>query len=285
MSEQTPGPVGYIEITPRGLVRAKRNRFDFIRSLGTYLSQAVFLAKSTLAERTFGRSLGALWLILEPILQSVVLFLILSFVFSIRGTDVSFLSIYLSIALWRPTLNLISIAPTLLTSRATILQQTNFPVVLILLESVCVELAIFAINLIIVLALLLWSGWLPSLPWLLFPFVFVVQVLFTLAVVMAVMGIGTLVRDISAVVANATTVLFYASPILYGMEQIPEPWRSVLYVVNPLTHIIPAYRAIFIEGTVPALWPLLIVGAVSVAVVVLELRVLETARHRFYQFL
>jgi ABC-type polysaccharide/polyol phosphate export permease len=81
------------------------------------------------------------------------------------------------------------------------------------------------------------------------------------------------------------TIVFYASPIVYSMERIPEPWRSILYAVNPLTHIIPAYRMIFIDGVVPPLMPLLIVAAVAALVVALEIRVLETARHRFYQFL
>src|SRR3954469_5919601 len=100
---------GIVEITPRGLSRTGHRRYR-AKSLATYLSQAFHLAKWSLRERTFGRMLGTLWLILEPILQSIVLFLILAFVFSIRGTDVSFLSIYLSITLWRPTLNLITMA-------------------------------------------------------------------------------------------------------------------------------------------------------------------------------
>jgi len=275
---------GVVEITPRGLSRIGHRRYH-VKSLATYLSQAFYLAKWSLRERTFGRMLGTLWLILEPILQSVVLFLILAFVFSIRGTDVSFLSIYLSITLWRPTLNLITMAPSLLTSRSTILQQTNFPIVLILLEVVCVETAIFAINFLIVLALLFWSGRTPALTWLLFPLILTVQLLLTMAVTIAVMGIGTLVRDTSALVSAAMSVIFYGSPILYGMERIPEPWRSVLYFINPLTHIIPAYRTIFIDNTVPSLTPIAIIGVISMLVIVLELRILETARHRFYQFL
>jgi lipopolysaccharide transport system permease protein len=285
MTERSQLPDGYIEITPGRFSRTRHKPFELLLNLGTYVRQAAFLARATLAERTFGRSLGALWLVLDPVLQSAVLFFILSFVFSIRGSDVSFLSIYLSVVFWRPTLNLISMAPTLLTSRATILQQTNFPIVLILLETIFVELVMFAINLSIVVALLFWSGRPPGVAWLLLPIPFAVQLIFTLAVMIGVTGIGTLIRDVSALVAAAMTVVFYASPILYNMDRIPEPWRTLLYAVNPLTHIIPTYRTILIDNAVPVLWPLLIVAVVSAAVVALELRVLETARHRFYQFL
>ena len=285
MGDEPTGRDGYIEITPRGISRSTHYRLYQIKNVRTYLSQAVYLAKWSLTERTFGRTLGTLWLVLEPIFQSIVLFLILSFVFNIRGTDVSFLSIYLSIALWRPTLNLVTGASTLLTSRSTILQQTNFPVVLILLEAACVELAIFSINLLIALALVVGSGRIPTLLWLLFPLVLIVQILFTMAVTIAVMGVGTLVRDTSSLVATGMTVVFYGSPILYGMDRIPEPWRSLLFFINPLTHIIPAYRAIFIDNSMFPLWPIITIGALSIVAIILELRILETARHRFYQFL
>jgi ABC-type polysaccharide/polyol phosphate export permease len=275
----------YIDITPDGLKRVGRSPFEELRKLKTYLLQAAHLTRWSLSERTFGRVLGAVWIVLDPILQAFVLFMILSVVFNIRGSDVSFLAIFMTVTLWRPTLNLISIGPALLVGRAALLQQTNFPIILILFETLGVELAILGLNVGIVGFLLVMAGKTPTLLWLLFPFVFIVQLLFTVALMMALMGIGTFVRDTAAIVAVFMNIVFYASPIVYGMERIAEPWRSILYVINPLTHIFPAYRAIFIDFTMPHLLPLVLIGVLSVIAILLQLRVLETLRHRFYQYL
>lgn len=284
-SKSDAAPYPYLDITPEGLKRVGHRPFADLHKVRVYAAQAAHLTRWSLSERTFGRFLGAIWIALDPILQAIVLFVILSVVFNIKGSDVSFLAIFMSVTLWRPTLNLISIAPGILVGRASLLQQTNFPVILILFEVLGVELAITALNIGIVTVLLLLAGKLPTLLWLLFPFIFVVQLLFTIALMIALMGIGTFVRDTTAIVAVVMNIVFYASPIVYGMERIAEPYRSVLYVINPLTHILPAYRDIFINGTMPRLLPLVMIGIVSVIAILAQLHVLETVRHRFYQYL
>jgi ABC-type polysaccharide/polyol phosphate export permease len=286
---KTPGApagdaIGWIEITPKGIKRLGRNPFDQIGKIAVFAKQAAYLAGWTMTERTFGRFLGAAWIVLDPTLQAIVLFLTLSWIFNIRGDDVSFLSIYLSVTLWRPTLNLVTIAPALLVSRATILQQTNFPVLLILLETVIYELYLVGLNFIIVAILLLFAGKLNPL-WGLLPFTFSVQILFTLALMILLMRIGTVVRDTAPIVSVIMNIVFYASPIVYGMERIGEPYRTVLYWINPLTHIMPAHRDIMVNGNLPPLLPLVVITIVSLVVIMLQLRTLESARHRFYQFL
>jgi hypothetical protein len=47
----------------------------------------------------------------------------------------------------------------------------------------------------------------------------------------------------------------------------------------------PAHRDVMVNGEWPALLPLAVIGLVSTVVIVLQLRSLESARHRFYQFL
>jgi lipopolysaccharide transport system permease protein len=284
-TKRETAPFPYIDITPDGLKRVGRSPFEDFFKLRIYMAQAAHLTRWSLSERTFGRFLGAIWIVLDPILQAVVLFVILSVVFDIKGSDVSFLAIFLSVTLWRPTLNLITIAPALLVGRASLLQQTNFPVILILFEMLGVELTVLGLNAGIVAFLLIMAGKLPTFLWLLFPFIFIVQMLFTVALMLTLMAVGTFVRDTAAIVAVAMNIVFYASPIVYGMERIPEPWRSMLYVINPLSHIIPAYRNIFIDGTMPTLWPLALIGVLSTVAILLQLRVLETIRHRFYQYL
>jgi lipopolysaccharide transport system permease protein len=59
-------------------------------------------------------------------------------------------------------------------------------------------------------------------------------------------------RDIRHMVAVGLSLLFYLSPIFYSIDSVPEAYRSIISV-NPITHLLDAYRAILIEGRLPDL--------------------------------
>jgi ABC-2 type transport system permease protein len=56
--------------------------------------------------------------------------------------------------------------------------------------------------------------------------------------------VGALVTDTTNFVRLATRLGFYASPIFYGLADVPERFRS-WYQLNPMAGIIDLYRAIW----------------------------------------
>lgn len=100
------------------------------------------------------------------------------------------------------------------------------------------------------------------------PVIMVVQ--FTLMV-----GLGALLstahvytRDIQRVVEVALSLGFYVTPVFYHPEQIPEGLRW-LSDINPMAHIIRAYRLVLLDGRLPDLgefsWLALACAAVWIA--------------------
>ena len=61
---------------------------------------------------------------------------------------------------------------------------------------------------------------------------------------------------------------FYATPIIYNVSMFPAQFRWVLYL-NPMAHLVDAYRAIFYYKTMPNFESLGLVGAVSLVVLIL----------------
>jgi ABC-2 type transport system permease protein len=53
-----------------------------------------------------------------------------------------------------------------------------------------------------------------------------------------------LVRDLERVVRIGLRVMFYASPVIYAVRDVPEPW-DILWAVNPLAAILELFRAGF----------------------------------------
>jgi homopolymeric O-antigen transport system permease protein len=274
-----------MEITPQGVRHPRSGWSRQAHKLRREFEQALYLIRWQLMERTFGRMLGPLWVILDPIVQSAVYFFVLTAVFNIRGTDVAFMAILSSITLWKLHANLLYSAPTLLIGRAAVLQQTNFPVSVILMEFMGTEFCLFLMNFAIIAIVLAATGVLPNPAWLYLPFVIFTQMAFTLLCVLVVTGTATFLRDLNTVVNILTTMWFYGSPIVYGMERLPDPYRTILEYTNPFCHILPAYRAILFDAKVTNIWPLVIILGISIVGLWLVSRVMDQVRIRMYQYL
>ena len=62
--------------------------------------------------------------------------------------------------------------------------------------------------------------------------------------------------------------MFYATPIVYGKDDIPQAFSFIIHL-NPVAHLINAYRAIFYEQTTPDIKKLciLFIGSVIFCII------------------
>lgn len=80
----------------------------------------------------------------------------------------------------------------------------------------------------------------------------------------------------------ALRFLFFLTPIVYATDTFP-PTFHVFYAANPLTHLVRAYRAIFIDGHWPDWLALSGVAAGSLIALVVGFRFFESRRFRFIE--
>lgn len=275
----------FIEITPKGAEPPKRDFAHVWTRTRRELAQAVFLVRVRMAEKKFGRSLGSLWIVLDPIIQACLYFFILAFVFQIQGTDVAFLPLYVSVQLWRLNAQIVGNSPYLLTGNSGVLQQTTFPVRILFMENLGFELFSFALNFIILFVVLQLAGITPGWSWLFLPFILLTHLICSASVALLIAAASTRVRDLAPLVSVFVTLWFYGSPVVYGMERIKEPVRTVMVYVNPFVHIMPAYKAAIFGNAPVRILPLLLILFISTSCLVLVLSNLERLRHRLYQYL
>jgi ABC-2 type transport system permease protein len=138
------------------------------------------------------------------------------------------------------------------------------------------------LNLVAVLVFLLAFGVTPLWTWLLFPLVLVALIGLTTAVSMIVSSLYPRFRDIAIIWTVASTVLFYASPVLYPLDKVPNPLRQFM-MVNPLAPLLELARKWVIDPTAPGPAALvsndlLLLAPVAVYVVVCVLAVWLFAR-------
>jgi lipopolysaccharide transport system permease protein len=99
------------------------------------------------------------------------------------------------------------------------------------------------------------------------PVVLFAQFLLTVGLGFALCTANVYVRDVKLFVGLATLLGWYVTPVFYQASAVPENYRFVLDL-NPMAHILGAYRAVLIEGRIPDLGSsLLLIATCSVVFV------------------
>jgi ABC-type polysaccharide/polyol phosphate export permease len=247
--------------------------------------RTAMIAVWNMRQRAFDKSTGPLFLIVDPIMQALLYFYIVYIVFGVRGSDVSYVAIFTLVTLWRGHSMVMGNAPYYLSGQSSVLQQTRYPPQSLVAEGIFTDIALFLMLVVVVLVVLLIGREGPFITWLAFPLVLAVHLLFTAACAVAVAYIGVFVRETGIIVNFVVALWMYASPVVYGMERIGEPFRTIYLLTNPFAYIMPAYRSVLLLGEWPSLRPLIVITAVSVAMLAVGLTAIENLRGRIYRYL
>jgi ABC-2 type transport system permease protein len=212
----------------------------------------IYLISVTEFKRTyFGTALGYLWSIGRPLMLFGVLLAVFTQIFRI-GSDVPNYPVLLlfNIVLMGFFSEATTIAVNSVVNHEGIVRKTQFPRLVIPLSVVVTSLINLGLNLVVVLVFILAWGIAPMWSWLLFPVFLALLFVITTAVSMIVSSLFPRFRDVGIIWTVASTVLFYATPVLYPIEKVPDSFANVL-MLNPLTPLFEAARLWVIDPTAP----------------------------------
>jgi len=210
--------------------------------------------------------LGILWSFLNPLLQIVVYTVVFQVILkNPKPHYIVFLCSglipwnFFSIALSRGAFTFIE--------NGNIIKKVYFPREIIPISVVTSELVNFVISTIIILGFALGEGMGISVYFCFYPLILIIQFILTLGITLVVSAITVYVRDLQHLIGVALQLLFYATPIVFATDVIPE---SMLWVIkiNPMAYIIDAYRDIFYNQQMPNLAMLGILFLISIALCV-----------------
>jgi ABC-2 type transport system permease protein/lipopolysaccharide transport system permease protein len=113
----------------------------------------------------------------------------------------------------------------------------------------------------------------PTSVWV--PLLFAVQMTLTLGIVFIMSALVVYLRDLRYAMSLIIQIGLFATPILYGMDQVPPHLRLIYCLVNPLAPVIDGYRRVVIFGLNPE-WSLLLpAAAMSVTYLVVGFRIFK----------
>ncbi|WP_410107676.1 ABC transporter permease [Vibrio cholerae] len=202
--------------------------------------------------------LGAVWLVLQPLVMILVYTLIFSQVMKLRLPENSgpyMYSIYLcsGIITWGLFSEILSKAKNVFIDNANLIKKLKFPKICLPVIIVLTAFVNFMIVFSIFVVFLIITGNFPGVLIMDFLLVLILQIILTIGVGMILGVLNVFFRDVGQLVDVILQVLFWATPIVYTISIVPS-WAKFWIMLNPLARLISAYQAIFVHHKSPDWW-------------------------------
>ena len=194
--------------------------------------------------------LGYFWSILDPLVMAAIYWFVFTVIFQ-RGVGHEPYIVFLLTALlpWTWFNGSISDSTRAFTKEARLIRSTKIPRTIWVARLVLSKGIEFVVSIpvIVFFALITLGTPNPTVlhpEVLLLPLAIAMQAILTLGVGLIVAPLVVFFRDLERAVKLGLRFMFYASPVVYGVVNVPESYRG-LAAFNPMSGILSLYRAAF----------------------------------------
>ena len=237
------------------VIEAGRAERHYWRDLWRYRELFFFLAWRDILVRYKQTVIGILWALGRPLLTMLVFTLVFSKLAKLPSEGAPYpILVFAALLPWQFFSGAFSGAGESLISNAGMISKVYFPRLVVPASAVIVSFADFIISGILLVGLMIWYGFAPSLRMLTLP-------LFIFVAFAAAMGAGLWIaalnvkyRDFRIIVPFVVQFGLYVSPVGFSSSIVPEQWR-LLYSLNPMVGVIDGFRWAILGGNTQLYWP------------------------------
>ena len=253
--------------------------YSYLKDWYQYRALIGGLVNKDLKLRYRGSVLGFLWSFLNPLLLMAVYALVFFFYLRI---DMDNYAVFLFCGLlpWIWFSSSLMEGSTAIIGGGSLVTKSMLPPHILPMVKVLSNLMNFLFSLPILLVFMLAFGVPVKVTVLVLPVIMLVQLFFTVGLVMILSALTVHFRDLQHVIANLLTLWFFVSPILYPLSVIPEKFRFTVNI-NPMGLLAQAYQNIFFYHHYPVWKHLLVVLLISAVIFMIGVRIFDHYRDTF----
>ena len=194
--------------------------------------------------------MGLGWAVFMPLINTAIFTVIFTRVASIEVGAPYPIYAFCGLIAWNFFASALRFSVVSLTSNPNLVTKLFFPREIFPFSAVLVSLVDFAVAGLVMAALMVYYE--VGLTWavLFLPVVVAVQVIFTAAMALLLAMGNLFYRDVKYLFEIVISVWMFASSVVYPVERVGG-WLGTLLALNPMTHLIDAFRAVLIDGTLP----------------------------------
>jgi lipopolysaccharide transport system permease protein len=260
MQESSDASLAAFPKEPLIKIRAKQSPIlAQLRDAWAHRELLYFLIWRDLKVRYRQTVLGASWVVLQPLLTTLVFTIFMSKLVRVPSDGLPYpLFAYAGLLLWMFFSNSVSTSAYGLISNSYIITKVYFPRLIIPAAIVGVRLVDLLVASVVLIGLMLGygTGIRPGI--LMLPVLIAELTLFTLALSLWFSILNVRYRDVGTLLPVLIQLWMFASPIIYPLSLVPERWR-LIYLLNPISGMVEGLRASFFGLAFD--WPGLAVSA------------------------
>jgi len=229
--------------------------------------------------------LGPIWFFLGPLMTVFIYTFVFGTVAKIPTDNIPAPLFYLAgTTLWNYFSNCLSGASTTFTSNAHLFGKVYFPRLVAPISLILSNLVKLAVQFLVFLAFWGWYWYegsiTPNMYVAATPLLLLLMAGISLGTGIVISSYTTKYRDLSFLMPFAISVLMYATPVIYPTSALPGPYRLVAEL-NPIAHIIEAFRFAFTGGGVFSWWGLLYSAVFMLATLLAGIMVFNKVERTF----
>ncbi|MCP4152296.1 MAG: ABC transporter permease [bacterium] len=198
-----------------------------------------------------GSTLGFLWSLLNPLLMLAVYTVAFQYVIKIKVPN---FPIFLFAALlpWTFLTSTLSMGAGAITDNSNLVKKVYFPREVLPLSILLVNLFHFFLTFLVLIPALLFFKIVPGFAFFFLVVIIFFQTLFVLGLTFIFAALNVYYRDMKHLLEILLQLWFWATPIIWSIDLIPEKFRSYAFL-NPFTPFVSAYRDIILRNQMPGL--------------------------------
>ena len=238
--------------SPFVVIEPSRSWFDLkLKALWDYRELLYFLAWRDLKARYAQTVMGLAWAVVQPLFMMAVFrsFWMRFARFPSDGIPYPLFA-YAALVPWTFFAKSLDRSGFSVVTESNLITKIYFPRLIIPLSATLGGLLDFAIAFLLLVAMMVWFGVLPTWKLVVVPFYLLLTVMASLAVSLWFSALFVKYRDIAAVIPLMTQVWMFACPIVYPVSMIPQEWQR-LYSMNPMVGVIGGFRWALLGAPAP----------------------------------
>jgi len=219
------------------------------RELWQYRELFRVLAWRDVAVRYKQTVIGAAWALIRPFLTMVAFTVIFGKLANLpsEGTAPYAIMVFAGMLPWTLASSALSDASNSMVGSGNLISKVYFPRLIVPMARVGVALIDFAINFVMLAALMVWYRFVPGWQMVLLPAFVGLALVAGLGPGLWLAGLNVKYRDVGYIVPFLVQLGLYVSPVGYSSSIVPEQWR-LLYSFNPVVGVIDGFRWCLLGG-------------------------------------
>lgn len=221
------------------------------RELWAYRELLYFLTWRDVKVRYKQTVLGVAWAMLQPVLAMILFTIVFGHVAKISSSGIPYpIFAYSALVPWYFFATSAQSASNSLVGNTQLVTRVYFPRIFLVASPVLGAAVDFALAFLILVGLMVYYEIAPSIGVVALPGFFLLAAAAATGLGAWLAALNVKYRDVRFVVPFLLQLLLFATPIVYSIDALREPWRT-LFGVNPMAGVVLGFRWALAGGAAP----------------------------------